>query len=89
MKKPMSLEERISRLEERMVELLLKTATLNDQYDELLLKFAALAARNERLEEKVKNLTDELGFLPEELEQLKGHFNLNAWVQLGLMRQTN
>jgi chromosome segregation ATPase len=89
MKKPMSLEERISRLEERMVELLLKTATLNDQYDELLIKFAALAARNERLEDKLKNLTDELGFLPEELDQLKGQFNLNAWVQIGLLRQTN
>lgn len=98
----MSLEERVSRLEERLAELLIRQATANEQYEALLERLLELEAKNAQTEARLSqteenlatslirldNIANRVGLLPDELD-LPQPFNLYAWVAVGLARQAN
>lgn len=84
----MSLEERVSRLEERVAELLIAQAAFNDKYDKLVNRIVGLENSNESLRLK---LTYILSFLDMNLDDLsaEGQLNLTSWLQQAIKRRIN
>lgn len=85
----MSLEERINRLEDRVAELLIAQATLNDRYDDAINRVFELEASNEQLTQRIDRLVAYLDMQPEHLDDPADQFGMATWLKQTVKRRTN
>lgn len=85
----MSLEERINRLEDRIAELLISQATLNDRYDDVLNRVAELEVTNEQLRQQMATLTAYLDLQPDQIDAEPDQFGMSSWLKQVVKRRIN